>query len=173
MSLRTGAPTFVPFRAADSELLMFTQEVPVPFIPRLVPTILPNLVPTIQSSDIRTNKLILRAMQLLPKPPSRRNARPSERSTLAVNRLCRLHLHLCVRPRKYQPHGSVESPSSRVRLVCLVLTSLTTSDVISHRSIPSRVYISSISFLLSAVNSFAILRSCAHVSTPLAPTYYK
>ncbi|KAI9452938.1 armadillo-type protein [Russula earlei] len=43
-----------------AELLTFTQDVMVPFTPRLIPAILPNLahhVPMIQSSAIRTNKL--------------------------------------------------------------------------------------------------------------------
>jgi vacuole morphology and inheritance protein 14 len=43
----------------------------VPFTPRLIPAILPNLahhVPMIQSSAIRTNKLLLNVIQKLPSP---------------------------------------------------------------------------------------------------------
>ncbi|KAH9959873.1 vacuolar protein 14 C-terminal Fig4p binding-domain-containing protein [Russula dissimulans] len=75
-----------------AELLTFTQEVMVPFTPRLIPAILPNLahhVPMIQSSAIRTNKLLLSVIQTLPSPseqPSRQSALPSERTAPMVAR---------------------------------------------------------------------------------------
>jgi vacuole morphology and inheritance protein 14 len=75
-----------------SEMLTFTQEVMVPFTPRLIPAILPNLahhVPMIQSSANRTNKLLLSVIQALPSPseaPSRQGTLPSERPTPVVAR---------------------------------------------------------------------------------------
>ena len=75
-----------------AELLTFTQEVMVPFAPRLIPAILPNLahhVPMIQSSAIRTNKLLLGVIQTLPspsEPPSRQSTLPSERPAPVVAR---------------------------------------------------------------------------------------
>jgi vacuole morphology and inheritance protein 14 len=75
-----------------AELLTFTQEVMVPFTPRLIPAILPNLahhVPMIQSSAIRTNKLLLSVIQSLPspsEPPSRQSTLPSERAAPLVAR---------------------------------------------------------------------------------------
>ncbi|KAF8260639.1 armadillo-type protein [Lactarius quietus] len=75
-----------------SELLTFTQEVMVPFTPRLIPAILPNLahhVPMIQSSANRTNKLLLSVIQALPspsEPPSRQSTLPSERPAPVVAR---------------------------------------------------------------------------------------
>lgn len=75
-----------------AELLTFTQEVMVPFTPRLIPAILPNLahhVPMIQSYAIRTNKLLLSVIQSLPspsEPPSRQSTLPSERPASVVAR---------------------------------------------------------------------------------------
>ena len=64
----------------------------VPFTPRLIPAILPNLahhVPMIQSSAIRTNKLLLGVIQSLPspsEPPSRQSTLPGERPAPVVAR---------------------------------------------------------------------------------------
>ena len=64
----------------------------VPFTPRLIPAILPNLahhVPMIQSSAIRTNKLLLSVIQSLPSPsetPSRQSVLLTERAAPAVAR---------------------------------------------------------------------------------------
>jgi vacuole morphology and inheritance protein 14 len=64
----------------------------VPFTPRLIPAILPNLahhVPMIQSSAIRTNKLLLGVIQSLPSPsesPSRQSTLPGERPAPVVAR---------------------------------------------------------------------------------------
>ena len=75
-----------------AELLTFTQEVMVPFTPRLIPAILPNLahhVPMIQSSAVRTNKLLLSVIQSLPspsEPPSRQSTLLSERPAPVVAR---------------------------------------------------------------------------------------
>jgi vacuole morphology and inheritance protein 14 len=75
-----------------AELLTFTQEVMVLFTPRLIPAILPNLahhVPMIQSSAIRTNKLLLSVIQALPspsEPPSRQGTLPTERPVPVVAR---------------------------------------------------------------------------------------
>jgi vacuole morphology and inheritance protein 14 len=65
----------------------------VPFTPRLIPAILPNLahhVPMIQTSAIRTNKLLLGVIQILPSPsdpPSRQGTLPSERPAPTVARV--------------------------------------------------------------------------------------
>jgi vacuole morphology and inheritance protein 14 len=62
------------------------------FTPRLIPAILPNLahhVLMIQSSAIRTNKLLLGVIQTLPSPsesPSRQSTQPSERPAHVVAR---------------------------------------------------------------------------------------
>jgi len=75
-----------------AELLTFTQDVMVPFTPRLIPAILPNLahhVPMIQSFAIRTNKLLLGVIQSLPspsEPSSRQSTLPSERPVPVVAR---------------------------------------------------------------------------------------
>ncbi|KAH9989128.1 vacuolar protein 14 C-terminal Fig4p binding-domain-containing protein [Russula vinacea] len=75
-----------------AELLTFTQEVMVLFTPRIIRAILPNLahhVPMIQSSAIRTNKLLLSVIQALPspsEPPSRQGTLPIERSVPVVAR---------------------------------------------------------------------------------------
>ncbi|KAH9983574.1 ARM repeat-containing protein [Russula compacta] len=75
-----------------AELLTFTREVMLPFTPRLIPAILPNLahhVPMIQSSAIRTNKLLLSVIQSLPSPSeplSRHGTLPSERAASVVTR---------------------------------------------------------------------------------------
>ena len=64
----------------------------VSFTPRLILAILPNLahhVPMIQSSAIRTNKLLLSVIQSLPSPseqPFRQTALPSERTASMVAR---------------------------------------------------------------------------------------
>ncbi|KAI0042285.1 ARM repeat-containing protein [Auriscalpium vulgare] len=75
-----------------AEFLTFAQEVMLPFTPRLIPAILPNLahhVPMIQTSAIRTNKLLTSVIQALPspsEPPSRQSTvltgsdRPSSRA---------------------------------------------------------------------------------------------
>src|SRR6266850_2127337 len=77
-----------------AELLTFTQEVMVPFTPRLIPAILPNLahhVPMIQTSAIRTNKLLLGVIQTLPspsEPPSRQSTQiPITRESGSVESL--------------------------------------------------------------------------------------
>jgi vacuole morphology and inheritance protein 14 len=65
----------------------------MPFTPRLIPAILPNLahhVPMIQSSAIRTNKLLLSVIQSLPSPsemPSRQSTLPNERAPSVVTRV--------------------------------------------------------------------------------------
>ena len=75
-----------------AELLTFTQEVMVLFTPRIIRAILPNLahhVPMIQSSAIRTNKLLLSVIQALPspsEPPSRQGTLPIERPVPVVAR---------------------------------------------------------------------------------------
>ena len=64
----------------------------LPFTPRLIPAILPNLahhVPMIQSSAIRTNKLLLSVIQSLPSPSeplSRQGTLPGERAASLVTR---------------------------------------------------------------------------------------
>ncbi|KIK67745.1 hypothetical protein GYMLUDRAFT_237954 [Collybiopsis luxurians FD-317 M1] len=54
-----------------AEFINFAPEVMVPFTPRLIPAILPNLahhVTMIQTSAVRTNKLLLNVIQNLPSP---------------------------------------------------------------------------------------------------------
>ncbi|CDO73780.1 hypothetical protein BN946_scf185015.g108 [Trametes cinnabarina] len=55
-----------------AEFLSISQEVMIPFTPRLILAILPNLahdVPMIQSAAIRTNQALMNVIQSLPSPP--------------------------------------------------------------------------------------------------------